>query len=224
MTEIEMMDILSKKESLHDDLAEYVERLHGFLALRHPLVYSIPYHEQMNAYLNAQYEHKQAYVRRSLKERDFERFVFIHERPYRLQAFLVIEKDLEDERYWKLASSIYQDSENIFQNFQTWKKIWKTDRAGRFNTMDEEERKTLEDMPKELTIYRGTKYRSSAYSLSWTIDRDRAVWFARRFRSGNGYLAETIISKTNVLAYLANRNESEIVCLPKKSKIVVNMI
>jgi hypothetical protein len=51
---------------------------------------------------------------------------------------------------------------------------------GREHLMDAEERAALPDV---VTILRGFTHAEGARGLSWTLDRERAEWFARRFRA-----------------------------------------
>lgn len=64
-----------------------------------------------------------------------------------------------------------------------------------------------------ITLYRGESEKSTKLqrALSWTLNRDVAVWFAKRFNSsgiGCVYTANANISK--VIAYITDREEDEI--------------
>jgi hypothetical protein len=50
--------------------------------------------------------------------------------------------------------------------------------------------------------------------LSWTLNKDKALFFARRFKPPQPILATALLRKRDVLAYLPDRDEEEIVCLP----------
>jgi len=79
-----------------------------------------------------------------------------------------------------------------------------------------EEREALAALPDEITIYRGIKTPDSPddpHGMSWTLDRDKAVWFANRMKS-RGVLYTATIKKSKVLAHFLNRGESEIVVHP----------
>ena len=55
--------------------------------------------------------------------------------------------------------------------------------------------------------------------LSWTQDREQAIWFAKRFHAVHGErgkVIEGICKKADVLAYFAGRDEQEIVVDPEK--------
>lgn len=103
--------------------------------------------------------------------------------------------------------------------------VTKSELAAMFEQADKsvlmslEERIRLSEMSETITIYRGvTPYNAkNVKALSWTVDKKKAEWFARRFgENGTVYKAE--ISKANVLAYFTGRGESEIIVNPKNIK------
>jgi hypothetical protein len=114
---------------------------------------------------------------------------------------------------------VWTDSDNIWQEITNWKRLWASGRPGRDVVMDEDEREALAAMPDEITVYRGTTNKKGIRGLSWTLDRDQAVWFARRYtqiKNGNGVLTTGTVQKKDVMAYFTGRNEQEIVALPTK--------
>lgn len=81
--------------------------------------------------------------------------------------------------------------------------------------MTDEERKRLDELDDPVTVYRGvTPYNAkSVKAMSWTLDYEKALWFAKRFDSeGTVYTAE--IEKSHILALFDGRDESEIVVEP----------
>lgn len=79
----------------------------------------------------------------------------------------------------------------------------------------------IDDLSDEdtVTIYRGVKV-NNYRGLSWTIDKNVAEWFARRF-GHNGdkcYIFIGIINKKDILALFNSRNEKEVVCDYRKIK------
>lgn len=89
------------------------------------------------------------------------------------------------------------------------------------------------NLPKELTIYRGTyglPPQAAAQGLSWTLSKEKACWFAERGpygldvyarnefnRSHGPLLVEAKISRDEVLLYTDERSEKEVVALPKEA-------
>lgn len=75
--------------------------------------------------------------------------------------------------------------------------------------MSEEEYQRYEELPEQITVYRGVSEGRKKLGLSWTTDYSKALWFANRF--GNGYLLSANINKKHALAYLLSRGEKEVV-------------
>ena len=82
--------------------------------------------------------------------------------------------------------------------------------------MDEEEYLQFKMLDDNLTVYRGVTSLNAdnIKALSWTLDRDKAFWFAHRFGE-NGTVYEAQISKEHVYAYFSGRGESEVIVDPK---------
>ena len=77
--------------------------------------------------------------------------------------------------------------------------------------MDEDEYKFYQNLPEEITVYRGTgKGARHLLGLSWTLDYEKAKWFATRWNK-KGVIYKGKIRKENVLAYFSRRAESEVV-------------
>jgi hypothetical protein len=84
--------------------------------------------------------------------------------------------------------------------------------------MDEGERKFLSELPDEFVIYRGhTKKNRKGYS--WTLNSEKAKWFAERFNEKSSSVAFATCSKENVIAVFLGRNEFEVVVDPINLKI-----
>lgn len=68
-----------------------------------------------------------------------------------------------------------------------------------------------------LTIYRGVSYSGRPDGLSWTLSKDKACWFASRFKGKNAKVYKMTIDLYNknesdaILAYFSGRNEDEVV-------------
>jgi hypothetical protein len=218
-----LMDMFGP-EDLHPELAEYLETGSSLLGsmIRHPLVFSVPHWEQSNKMVNRQFAQKTKAVAAAIAEGNWATFVFLHERPYRVDALeaVLFEHEIEDPAIvWPLISSVWIDSENIYQNFRRWKDIWEVPVPRRtVKIMDMEERAALNALPATITVYRGVAHESSVGGMSWTTDRDKAVWFARRFAADERrkpMLATATVRRKDVIAHFLGRNEFEIVVLPE---------
>ena len=78
--------------------------------------------------------------------------------------------------------------------------------------MNEEDRRFLKLLPKEIIIYRGYIKNKNKSGYSYTLNKEKAKWFANRF--GNNGLVETrTINKSDVFDYTNQRGENEIIIL-----------
>ncbi len=216
--------LLTTQEPLHPDLKNHIYEIERLgKCLKHPLVFSIIYTEQMNALLNEQYVVKKERAEQSLKEKDFSTHVWMYERPYRWEAFYSISSLLNDDEYWTLARSIWTDSENIWQLIPIIHDALTANErlSSRSLMMTAEERKFLNELPDEIIVYRGAG-KENRKGYSWTIDKEMAKWFATRLRKV-GELLTGRIQKSNIIAYISARNEDEIIAIPSDVKIVASM-
>lgn len=216
----DFMALLGKKEDLHSDLVDHVGDVSTFKALRHPLLYAVPYSEIQNALLNRQYEEKMKALLIAETNEDWESYVMIHERPYRFPALMRIAIDCEasnPKMFWELVANVYIDSENIHASLEDWELLFnsRVERKPEW-LMDEDELTTFQSITKckRVPLYRGYNVDGSPNGLSWTLSYDRAVWFARRNSSTghNGcYVASALFPKQDLLMYKNGRGEEEVV-------------
>ena len=217
----EINKLVESDVKLHPDLARHVEELDMFNAIRHPLVFAVPFFGDKFsiARCNLMYEQKLEMLEKAKKDENWSKYVFLRERPYRLNAFLDIAKKLNHEKFWDLFMDIWSDSENIYQNKLFWREtILMYQPKPAFDlVMNKEDLETFNALPDEFAIYRGTNRSEDedTDSLSWTIDREKAQWFANRLNHDNPKVLERTIKKEEVLAFYNGRGESEIIVYPK---------
>jgi len=128
--------------------------------------------------------------------------------------------------YWQAVAWTWANSENIHQNRRRWRwAIWLADEPERTAVMEEEEHAALVALPDQIVVWRGTRHVKSARGMSWTVDRGKATWFARRFeiRRTKPLLVRGRVTKADVLAYFSGRNESEIVSTRVKVEEVITL-
>ena len=81
--------------------------------------------------------------------------------------------------------------------------------------MCEEDYEIYKQLPEEITIYRGLGKLNAANikALSWTLNPDRAKWFANRFDfgEGNAKVYRAKIKRKYVFAYCNERKEEEVI-------------
>jgi hypothetical protein len=218
----EFVSRFGEYEDLDPELVRYLTVSERFgECIKHPLVYSIMHFPILNASMNKNLKAKKEACRRALSDNDWHHYVFLHERPYRSDAFMRIKSRLTDEQYWDLLSEIWIDSENIRQNQRRWINLLRAKRPGREHMMNEADRDALAAMPDTLSVFQGhTDERDDGWS--WTLDRSKAEWFAHRFaqlEEADPVLSFGTCSKADVVAYLTRRGEDEI--LVDRSKVTI---
>lgn len=81
--------------------------------------------------------------------------------------------------------------------------------------MCEEDYETYKQLPEEIAIYRGLGKLNATNikALSWTLNPDRAKWFANRFDfgAGNAKVYRAKIKRKYVFAYYNERKEEEVI-------------
>ncbi len=215
-------ELLAREEELHPDLAAYLyEDEDGDLCFMHPLLQPIgfpgSYDPRYNAVLNHNYGAKSEALAQAEAACDWQAAVFLHHRPYRIDALMERADDMHDNEFWNAVGAVWIDSENIHQDGDSWRMLLGSDRPGRENTMDEVEQAALAALPDTLTVFRGCTGEDAADGFSWTLDRAKAEWFANRYahRRENALVVTGTIDKVDVIAHFLGRNETEIVCLPE---------
>jgi hypothetical protein len=205
---LEYAKVMASTEDLHPDLVPYVSDGPLGKQLRHPLVYQIGM--MGNGWANAYYLQKIGDVKKALQNKKYDSYVWLHERPYRIEAFKEIEHLLSDTAYWKLVADIWTDTENQWQNYKEWKDLIGSKRSNRHYMMTEEEDNLLRSLADEVTIYRGCQKGINEDGLSWTLDKSKAQFFANRFGK-KGIILERKIPKSDIIAVLTGRNEAEVI-------------
>ena len=206
------------EEPLHTDLRPHVEPLLNIgECLRHPLLYSVPYWPQMNRLLNRQYAHRLEAVAEARAAGSWERFVFMHERPYRFNALAEVASAITDASFWRLLRQVWIDSENIWEHMVYARAVWEMPNPDRQSVMTKPERAALAAMPETFPIFRGacSRHDDPKEGLSWTTSLKVAEWFSRRYSGSRPVVIEATVRRDDVLAFFTQRNESEIVVFPE---------
>lgn len=73
----------------------------------------------------------------------------------------------------------------------------------------------VSNLPGVVTIFRGVGSEKYRDGISWTIDKSKAEWFATRF-TDNGIVYSAKVKSKDILYYISERGEEEIIVDPKK--------
>ncbi len=197
-------------QDLHPDLKRYLFKTpNGWTVLQHPLVYCVPYYgdEFQSAHANEMFRHKSEAMSKAIAEKDFYRMIALYERPWRIEVIKRYRKSIPADQYPKIVKEVWTDSENIYQNQGLWRTFLKP-------FVGKDVCNTLSDLPEMITVYRG----GTEDGFSWTLKKETAEWFSRRLRQEDDYLPvwEITIHKSQAIFYITDRNEEEIVWIPKQ--------
>ena len=153
-------------------------------------------------------------LRQVLRERgSWSAYLLTFDSSEALDAFLVIEDDLDPPDYWRLLGDAWNAAEAVAANEETWRRLFSSDRPNREMLMTQAERPLFEALPDEVTIYRGHSHDGGARGLAWTLDRDSAVKFAHQFATstdmghppGDPRLATATVPRAAILALFEAR-------------------
>lgn len=160
----------------------------------------------------------------ALRKGDFARYLLWFEGHYRLSGFLQIEALLTDHDYWPMLRDVWLHSDIMLKNKDTWLRLLRSKRKDRQLLMTEADNIKFAAKGDPLTIYRGFASARSMDGISWTLDPERAKWFAlyacdprRRFMGARGRSPSVVSGtclKSDVLAFFSQREEEEIVIDP----------
>jgi hypothetical protein len=180
--------------------------------IQHPLVIG-DIGMMPNSYYNNQLMRKKERLKEFENNKEFESYLFLIEKPFRVTFFsdLVKQNKIKkfSKKYWKIFSSLWTGSENIFQNKELWDDLLK-DRTNSHYFMSKKDLKFFNSLENEFIVYRGYTHWENGYS--YTLDKERAIWFANRFGQ-NGKVKEMLVKKEDVFAYTNSREENEIIIL-----------
>lgn len=189
------------------------------MVLKAPLVFMVPYLPVMTHLANKLYRAKIEGIRHAEAQGNWQKIIWLHERPYRLHVFTALSEHFSDQEYWEALGSIWIETENLHADQTLWLQALTADRPGRARwLMDDTDRATLARLGDRLAVYRGFAEPGSYRAPSWSLSRPKAEWFASRAAltspGRQGYLAATRLLKPQVLAYTNARSECEIIINP----------
>ena len=152
---------------------------------------------------------------------DLWRIYALLNKPYGLAFLKFATPHLSSKDYSKLLADAWIRSENpnMDKNFTKKELLNLFKKAAPTYLMTKDEYQTWKNLEQTVTVYRGvTTYNGfDRKAMSWTLDEEKAKWFAERFgENGKVYSAE--IDKKDVYAYFGSRGESEVVVDPKGLK------
>lgn len=170
-------------------------------------IYDITENYFINFKVREQIEQRERIHKRCIKNKEYIRLFCLIDKPYRFLFYQQLFYDIPDEQKYEVFKDIYTSCEYGFNNLS--RKF--LEENFRYNKVDKNW--FNEDI---ITIYRGEGELSTHYTeaYSWTVDIDVARWFAERFNS-SGKVYKGYIKQEDILDYMEDRNEKEILAFPE---------
>lgn len=198
---------------LHPDLQPFVREVNGFTMLHHPLVVELlPTWKPANE----KYAHKQRRLAEALKDGDWHTVIYLHERPYRLEALRTYwrEKAIDLPTFRVLLPDVWSDAEpnDTDPRYLT---MWRQASKGHGIVYSDPDLHL--DQPE--VIYRGGGKIDEKLGIAWTTDWNIARFFAMRYRD-IGVIWTATCRIEDVLGFVQDRSESEVIIDPAKVQIV----
>lgn len=207
-----ILELIGKPEPLDKELKKYLNYVDGLgPCIRHPLVYSMMHFDALNAMVNNSLKVKKECIKKAMADKNYQQVISMHEKPYRVDAFIQIARHLDEKEYWKILANVWIDVENIYQYDEFWPIIFS--KKGSHKMMNKEEKALLKSFPKQIAIYRGHQ-RNNVDGWSWTVDYHKARWFSTRLCNDAPMVSRKVINKSDVIALLLRRGELEIITRP----------
>ena len=160
---------------------------------------------------NKVYEWKAARARLARAAGDWDTWVSIHERPYRLRALAHLwrRRTITREQLRSLLAWVWPDAEPAYE--LGWHYLFVA--AGY----------TGEPLPTDaepLTVYRGQPSLARRWQgHAWSLQRATAEFFAARY-TGRGVVLTAAVHSSNVRAYLTSRGEAEVIAHPRHVQVL----
>ena len=232
------LQIIKKKSKVLFDIVSYEEAQNAISSDLRGLFISHPYTNSPFIYLpkrkqlcniledkEAAKEYRETILGMIDEADSLTKIVMLLNKPYLLYWFHITRQYMSEKDYAEMLKHIWTISENpnMDINVTTDECIEYFKKANKDYLMDEEEKEVYNNLPDIVTLYRGVSTGRNPYGLSFTPDKDKAIWFQNRFSNGEnkGYLLTLKVRKSDCICYLNSRGEKEIILdyIPYKNDI-----
>jgi hypothetical protein len=146
-----------------------------------------------------------------IADKDYHGILFLMDKPFRFHWYAKLFKDIPDKDKYSIFIDIYTSSEYGFNELppQFVETLIK-----KYKPKGKHELYTPYD---EVPVFRGESSKSTPYdkAFSWTLDIDVAARFATRFNE-DGKIYQGFVNKNDILCYLSDRKEKEVLVSPGK--------
>lgn len=191
-------------EPLREELREYVEVCGGVPFLRHPFCNESIADLKRCGWIHDYYDSRVAKYDACFEAHDYEGCLNCIDIYFQPEWLAKDAEFLPDDLYWALLGIVYQRQKVTLHYRDLFDEMFRSDRPSREMLMSEDERATLERLPKRLRVYRGYGDEDLyADGVAWTLDRRQAIWWAHWGSESDDWVrvASGTISKDRIWAY-----------------------
>jgi len=167
-------------------------------------------------------EYHQSRAEKDLKANDYVALFTHMDKKVLIPNFIEMYKEIPDNQKYDVFIDLYVRSEYGFSMFPKSlinDLFSKRKLSSEWSSRMREFKKVAKLNPKGLIrIYRGENKQSAGQeeAYSWTLSRKTAEFFANRFSRGSGNVISKMIDPKDILDYIDDRSESEVLVLPTK--------
>ena len=139
----------------------------------------------------------------------------------RVWTFLNLWKYIPDSCFYEVYKECLSTCENKsdYRRFFKPELLAKATKLNTYDTVDNPHLKSIADTEGYITIYHGNAGKTMSGACSWSLSKDISIFFGNRnalFGKLNEYYVVTgRVKLENIIAYITDRKEEEIVVLPK---------
>lgn len=174
--------------TLHADLMRH---LHAGV-LDHPLVMIDDFGDRFVSLANKKYLDKREELDRAKLAGDWQKYIWLHERPYRMHVLWNIADQMSPEQYWRTVRSVWDDAVQT-DDLSVWTMLWGSPRPYREHAMTLKERRALKRLSKSVVIYRSVDQPPITRGLVWQVVN----------REKGQYVSEAVVQRSQIRALLS---------------------
>ena len=165
-------------------------------------------------HINSGFSDTKKRIDKLIDDGDWSKLLLFVAKPYKFYKFLEIQTKLTDKEYWETLRETFITTHHQTHQIDDWISCFKSERQEKESLMDEDDLDFYNQLPDRIKIWRGANSEDFVKGLSWSTDKERGKWFARRFGHiyGEFLLCESTIEKEGIL--MCSKHENLIVCNP----------
>jgi hypothetical protein len=158
-------------------------------------------------------------ISEALNNNDFEKAFLFIDKSIRFDSYVELFDLIPEEKKYDIFLDLYTSAEYGFGDFRidAIKQIFEYRKFSKKKKSIRKRLKRVANQEGYIEIFRGVGKLSTPAreGLSWTINLEKAYFFAYRFQDPHGKVYKAKVHVSKVLEFITERNESEILVLPE---------